>query len=129
MSSQTITELLARHADKLNRQEKINADDFLTAMPGQRSELAALLDVASRLKRTLRPHAPAREFRMRLRNGLLLAAHHRDAHQLLVHKPTGSSWNWLVRAAALGSAAGVIALILRSRQNPSQPIPSHESAH
>ncbi len=129
MSSQTITELLAKHADKLNRQERINVDDFLAAFPEQRHELAALLDLASRLKRTLRPLKPGREFRMRLRNGLLLAAHHRDTHQLLVSKPTGSSWGWLVRAAALGSAAGLIALILRSRQSSSEPIPSHESVH
>lgn len=127
MSSRTIAELLAQHADQLNRQEKINVDDFVSAAPESRTELAVLLSVASRIKQTLRPTTPAGEFRARLRNGLLLAAHHRDAHQLLLNKPNGPTWGWLLRAAALGSAAGLIAILLRSRAGSSDAIPSHES--
>ena len=74
-----------------------------------------LMDVAARTARTLRPAPPAPAFRARLREGLMMAAHHQQAHRLLSGVRNEPPWGWLIGAAALGSAAGLIAVVLRSR--------------
>lgn len=81
-----------------------------------------LIDVAARVARTLRPAPAAPAFRARLRDGLALAWQHRQAHRLLSIQPDErpgvplrGNWGWLIGAAALGSAAGLIAVVLRSR--------------
>lgn len=70
----------------------------------------------ARLERVLTPVAPASEFRVRLRENLRIAAYHRKMHQLLVREPVEMPWGWLVGAAALGSAAGLLTILLRLRQ-------------
>ncbi|HEX7594350.1 MAG TPA: hypothetical protein VF429_09285 [Anaerolineae bacterium] len=74
-----------------------------------------LMDVAARASRTLRPAPLASAFRARLRDGLMMAAHHQQAHRLLSGVRNEPPWGWLIGAAALGSAAGLIAVVLRSR--------------
>jgi hypothetical protein len=71
--------------------------------------------LAARLERALVPVAPAPEFRERLRYGLRMAAYHREVYQLLVQPRAEMPWSWLVGAAALGSAAGLLTLLLRTR--------------
>jgi len=77
--------------------------------------VSELMEVTARIEQTLRPVPPAPAFRARLRDGLLMAAHHQQAHRLLSGARNEPPWGWLIGAAALGSAAGVIAVVLRSR--------------
>lgn len=69
----------------------------------------------AQLERALVPVAPSPEFRARLYYGLRMAAYHREMHQLLVHQRAEMPWGWLVGAAALGSAAGLLTIFLRLR--------------
>ncbi len=93
-------------------------------------EISDLAEVTARIERTLRPVQPAPVFRARLRDGLRMAAHHQEAHRLLAER-TGAPvefpqtirgpWGWLIGAAALGSAASVIAMVMRSRAQTHKP--------
>ncbi len=131
MSVNLLTEILAAHADQLDRGDM--GQDALTGP--QRDELESLLDVAARAKRILTPVSPRPAFRAHLREGLTMAAHHQHAHNLLIDQ-TGlqreeAPWGWLLGAAALGSAAGLIAIALRTRQAnrpAAQPV-AHESVN
>ncbi len=91
-----------------------NADEF-DARRDSIDHDAALMDIAARFERALPPVQPAPAFRARLRDGLTMAAQHRQVHQMLTAKRTEPTWGWIIGAAALGSAAGVIAVVLRSR--------------
>jgi hypothetical protein len=75
-----------------------------------------LLDLAARTKRALTPVAPTPEFRARLRDGLRMAAYHREMRELFVREHAETPWGLFVGAAALGSAAGLVAILLRARQ-------------
>ncbi|MDE3088141.1 MAG: hypothetical protein KGJ80_01990 [Chloroflexota bacterium] len=89
----------------------------------ENTEIPELTGVVVRAARTLRPLQPAPAFRARLRDNLMLAAHHQQAHRLLVLEsraaktllPAKGNWGWVIGAAALGSAAGLIAVLLRTR--------------
>jgi hypothetical protein len=113
MSLDRNTELLAAHADTLNQPGTFPSD----ARANQPADLAALFDVAARTKRALQPVTPTPEFRARLRDGLRMAAYHREMHELLVRQRAETPWGFLVGAAALGSAAGLLAMLLRARQS------------
>ncbi|MBI4789168.1 MAG: hypothetical protein HY782_19220 [Chloroflexi bacterium] len=115
MSIDIVTEILAAHADQLNMGKPVAAGDFLAAFPNRQDDLVPLLDIASRVKRTLKPVKPEPAFRARLRDGLLMAAHHQQAHQILVEKRAEPRLGWLLGAAALGSAAGLIAVVWHAR--------------
>lgn len=121
MSVNRLAEILAAHAEQLNTGKVVQTDAFLTAFPEARDELASLLNVAARIQRALKPVAPASAFRARLRDGLLMAAHHRgglghrQTHRVLVERQSEPQWGWLLGAAALGSAAGLLAVVLHSR--------------
>jgi hypothetical protein len=92
----------------------INRNPVLIAAPERAA--ANLDDITARTKRALTPVAPTPEFRARLRDGLRMAAYHREMRELLVREHTGTPWGLLVGAAALGSAAGLLAILLRARQ-------------
>ena len=98
----------------------INRNPMLTAAPGRTSNphraVADLDDITARTQRALTPITPTPEFRARLRDGLRMAAYHREMRELLVREHTGTPWGLLVGAAALGSAAGLLAILLRARQ-------------
>ncbi len=115
MTSAHLTEILAAHADQLNSPTPTPPDAFLDAFPDQRGELASLLELATRIKRTLTPVRPSTAFRERLHNGLLLAAHHQQAQRIYVEKRGEPQWGWLLGAAAAAGAAGLIAVVWRSR--------------
>ncbi len=131
MSSKMILEALNLQAEQLNAGKPAALEAVVNAMPAERAELSALMALAARLKRALAPVLPSPAFRARLRDGLNLAAHHRALAQLLAGDsasarapgagtPTESrrnlpQWSWLIGAAALGSAAGLIAVVLRLR--------------
>ena len=110
----------------------INRNPVLTTAPGHTSNsrcaVADLDDITARTKRALTPVAPTPEFRARLRDGLQMAAYHREMRELLVREHTGTPWGLLVGAAALGSAAGLIAILLRARQgaHPAEQVVTRE---
>lgn len=117
MSVDQLTEILAAQAEALNAGKPVEL-----GRADQGAELASLLGVAARVKRALRPAQMAPVFRARLRDGLALAARHQQAQRLRSIQqdessrvPLRGNWGWLIGAAALGSAAGVIAVVLRSR--------------
>jgi len=97
--------------------------DRVAADAARDREAVELQHVAARVEQTLRPVPPPPAFRARLRDGLEMAAHHQQAHRQLsggpsepkTSHPLRGSWGWLIGAAALGSAAGVIAVVVRSR--------------
>jgi hypothetical protein len=90
------------HTNTLSIDQDINLDE--------------LDEIAGRIQNALRPAKPDPEFRARLRDGLHMAASHREMNHLLVRQRTERPWGLLVGAAALGSAAGLIAILLRGRQ-------------
>lgn len=81
------------------------------------TEPAPLEQLASQTKRALSPVAPSERFRARLREGLRMAASHREAQALLVRQRAETPWGLLASAAALGSAAGLVAILLRVRRS------------
>ena len=98
----------------------INRNPVLTAATGRTPNphhgAENLDDITARTQRALTPLTPTPEFRARLRDGLRMAAYHREMRELLVREHTGTPWGLLVGAAALGSAAGLLAILLRARQ-------------
>ncbi|MCL4490227.1 MAG: hypothetical protein M1570_19160 [Chloroflexi bacterium] len=122
MSIDLVTEILAAHADELIKGQEVSVAKFLEAYPDRRAELTPLLDLASQLKQTLKPVAPSSSFRVRLHDGLMMAAHHQETHRILVERRAEPQWGWLIGAAAIGSAAGVIALVMRSRTHENRSI-------
>lgn len=85
-----------------------------TSNPFDTDETKELDALAARLARALPPVTPSAEFRVRLRDGLRMAAYHREMHQLFVRQHAEMPWRWLVGAAALGSA-GLLTIFLRTR--------------
>src|SRR5512132_3359023 len=122
MSIDLITEILAAHAEQLNSGQSVETETFLAPFPDKRAELEPLLDVAERIKKTLKPVKPTPAFRERLHNGLMLAAHHQQAQRILIDKKEEPQWRWLLGAAAIGSAAGLIAMVWRARSQERKPI-------
>lgn len=117
MSSNMMTEVLNLQANQLNAGASASLEAVLNAPPEARAELSALMQLAARMKRWLIPVLPSSAYRARLRDGLQLAAGHQETHRALVEtRPRVPQWGWLIGAAALGSAAGIIAMILRRRQ-------------
>lgn len=118
MSMDWMTEVLAAHAEQLNHQSErgysasISREQLLSNFQDRRGEVEPLLDVAERVKRTLKPIKPAPAFRARLHDGLMLAAHHQQAQQIYIAKQGQPQWGWLLGAAA---AAGILAVVWRSR--------------
>lgn len=112
MGIDLVTELLAAHADRLNKNGGVANDAVLDASPQDREELASLMQMAARVKQTLKPVEPAPAFRSRLHDGLMLAAHHQQAQRIYIDKRGEPQWGWLLGAAA---AAGIIAVVWRSR--------------
>ncbi len=124
MNGDEITEMLAAHADELNARGA-NPPVRSDAPPAQGAELESLMSVAARVHRTLQPATAAPVFRARLRDSLMLAAQRQSRARTAVSPNAPSQlprgqWGWLIGAAALGSAAGLIAVVLRSRTPTTQ---------
>jgi hypothetical protein len=107
--------MLSNHADQLNRGEAASIDAH--AAPERRSELVSLMHTATRIKRLLAPVRMAPAFRARLRDGLALAARHKESQSALIGR-RNPAWGWVIGVAALSSAAGLMALAWRARHAP-----------
>ena len=122
MSTDKIKEILAAHADGLAQG---TISPALAEPPEQPAETQALMDVAARAKHALHPVPPTPVFRARLHDGLAMAAHHQQTYFISGVKRSEPAWGWLIGAAAIGSAAGVLAVMLRSRtQTPKATAPT-----
>lgn len=124
MSVDRLIDLLGRHAEVLNEPTRVSANVAADVSPQEQAEAVALFSIAERAKRALEPVAPASAFRARLRDGLMLAAHHQQTHRVLTEKRDEPAWGWLIGAAAIGSAAGIIAFVLRLRAQSHRLAPS-----
>ncbi len=78
MNPKVLKEILSAHADQLvNGQAP--SEDYLKLIPDRDEELAPLMDVAEKIKSTLKPIGPAAEFESELKRQLLTTAHLRQA--------------------------------------------------
>src|SRR5262245_43798686 len=77
MDKRVLKEILAAHADQLLN-GKVTGKDYLELLPGQDEELGSLLDVAERVRSTLQPITPTRNFENDLKQQLLLEAQRRQ---------------------------------------------------
>ncbi|MFQ5610842.1 MAG: hypothetical protein ACE5H9_01770 [Anaerolineae bacterium] len=72
-----LKEVLAAHADQMLKDNE-NSEQLLELFP-QETDLAPLLDVAAKVKSTLKPARPSTAFEKTLRQDLMAAAHLRQA--------------------------------------------------
>ncbi len=117
MNKKLLKEILAAHADHLVT-GRAKGKDYLNLLADSEEELAPLLDVAERVKSTLKPIKPARKFEKELKRELLTTAHLRRAEG---YTPPNPSRDLLILAVILGffmSLAGVL-LALRWRHQTS----------
>ncbi len=112
MSGDRLTELLAAS-------ESVS-EVLARARPEERAELAALLNVAARARRTLKPVTAPPLFRERLHDNLMTALLRREPRSQAARRSDGR-WGWVLGAAALGSAAGLVVVALRSRSQTHKP--------
>ncbi|MCC7355265.1 MAG: hypothetical protein IT330_16090 [Anaerolineae bacterium] len=114
MDDRTLTEILAAHADHLNRGG--DGADYLVMFADHRDQLAPLLTLAERVKRALVPMQASPLFRDRLRHDLATAAlGRRDTPQPA--RPN-HRLELVIGAAAIGvsvSLVGLVAYLRRSR--------------
>lgn len=75
-----------------------------------------LESLSTQVQSVLHPVAAPSAFRARLREGLTLAARHKESQTISIASRE-SAWGWVVGAAALGSAAGLIAMAWRARRS------------
>jgi hypothetical protein len=113
MSVKRVKDILAAHADALVTDAA--ASPAVDELPDQPAEAKALMEIAERTQHALQPIPPPPVFRARLHDSLRMAARHHQTPALSGVKRSEPAWGWLIGAAALGSAAGVIAIVLRSR--------------
>jgi len=117
MSIDLTSEILSAHADQLNRGQ-VSPPEVYADMPTQhRGEIDALMQTATRTKHALTPVTFAPAFRARLHDGLTMAAQHKESQNILLGRRE-PVWGWVIGAAALGSAAGLIAMAWRARHTP-----------
>lgn len=117
MNRKLLKDILAIHADQLAQDRQVNAEDYSELSPEDRQEIAPLLDVAERVKSTLKPVDPPRKFETNLKKELVTTAHLRQAEG---YTPPDPSRDLLILAAIIGfivSLAGVlVALRLRHQR-------------
>ena len=109
MSRDWATRVLSAHADQLNRGA---ANDARAS--AESAELESLMRTAARAKQALTPLELPAAFRARLRDGLTMAARHSESQKIMLGR-RDPAWGWVIGAAALGSAAGLIAIAWRAR--------------
>jgi len=117
MGEKVLAEILAAHADQLNR-GRGQGSDYLAMFPDYQEELKPLLETAEKVKEALAlVEQPAPAFCQSL-HGDLLAAGQRRRAESAPQLASSHGRQILIRAAALGSAvsvAGAIAYFIRSR--------------
>ena len=115
MSIDLTSEILSAHADQLNHGKPSSSPVNGGLLSDQRDDLNALMHIATRAKRALTPVPMAAAFRARLRDGLTMAAQHKESQSVLLGRRE-PVWDWVIGAAAIGSAAGLIAIAWRARR-------------
>jgi len=86
--------------------------------PSSLAQSNELTGVEADVRQTLKPVAPPPSFRAHLRDGLMMAAQHQQAHRALGYARTTrypARWLWLVMAALVGSLIGFVIVQLRLR--------------
>jgi hypothetical protein len=77
-------------------------------------------DVEGNVQRTLKQIDAPPGFRSHLRNGLMLAAQHRQTYRAPVDRDVApSSWRWVLGAIGLGVLIGFVMIRLYQRQSRS----------
>jgi hypothetical protein len=126
MNRKLLKEILAIHADQLAQGRQVNTEDYPELSPEDRQELTPLLDVAERVKSTLKPVGPPRKFETNLKKELLTTAHLR---QIEGYSPPNPQKDLLILLAIVGffiSLAGALLALRLRRQRvktvtPPQP--------
>ena len=113
MSAERVKEILAAHADALVTDGA--ASPALDELPERQEEARALMEIAERTHQALQPMPLPPAFRARLHDSLRMAARHQQTRASFDVRRNEPAWRWLIGAAALGTAAGVIAVVIRSR--------------
>lgn len=108
MDKRRLKELLAEHADRLLEGVAGRPD----CSPEDEAELAALLNVAERVKSTLTPIEPAFTFEDELKRELLTTAHLRKAEGYV---PPNPERDLMILAGLLGFIAIFVSVMLMWR--------------
>lgn len=119
MDEERAIELLAAHADSLNRPATVE----LRLTPEEKEELRPLMETAEQLKRAMVPVEPSRAFVRSLGQELIGAARRQQSAARRLRRAI------IIGAAALGSAlsvVGVVVLIVLRRRSHARP--SHASS-
>lgn len=121
MHTKVLLELLAAHADALNRDESLDTVDWLEGYPSETGHVVSLLQLARAIKQALAPVHPSALFRNELRQRLIQAE--------LASEVNGSShravwWGAAVVGSVLSIAGLALWLLRRSwpAQNQSRAI-------
>jgi len=126
MKEKEIEDVLADHADALNRDEDVS-QQLLAAHADQAHELAPLLQLAAALKAALMPvRAPA--FKNKLGQELVSYGPPVITLGQSVSKRKAKVWLALAAAGSLLSAAGVVAFLLRRMRGVKEPAPQTSTA-
>jgi hypothetical protein len=109
MEHKDLPNVLAAHADQLNRSAESDTHDFQVP-PEQGEELRSLLQLAEQIKGALDPVTPSPAYKRRLGLELAEMAQRRRSSDLLVAPPAPRR-EWIVAVAL----AGGIAYLVRTR--------------
>lgn len=111
MEGDTIANILAAHADALNRGENAT-DEYLSRYPAQARDLASLFRLAEAIRETMPPVTPSDLFRESLSRHL----GNFSSSMALVDRPNdqdGARWRTVVAAGSLISVAGLTIYLMR----------------
>jgi hypothetical protein len=111
MEDKVLVEILAAHADQLNKGQG-KGSDYLAVFPDYQEELKPLLETAEKVKQVLEPVEPAPAFCQSLHEDLLAAGQRRLAGEI-PQLSRSRRKQLLIGAAAVG--AGALAYFIRSR--------------
>jgi hypothetical protein len=117
MNPKILKEILSVHADQLVK-GKAQREEYLELVPEREEELAPLLNIAERVKSTLKPIAPADSFEEQLKRDLLAAAY---LHREQGYRPPDPGRDLLILtgiiAFVISLASLLVALRLRSQNS------------
>jgi hypothetical protein len=115
MNPKILKEILSVHADQLVK-GKAQREEYLGLVPEREEELAPLLNIAERVKSTLKPMTLANSFEEQLKRDLLAAAY---LHREQGYRPPDPGRDLLILAGimafVISLASLLVALRLRSQ--------------
>ena len=112
MNKKLLKEILAAHADQLVK-GKATGKDYLDLLPERDEDLAPLLDVAERVKSTLKPIAPTNKFERDLKKELISTAQRRQTEGYKPPNPTRDLFFLMATAAFIVSLTTVLIALKR----------------